>query len=67
MGELQAIFAKYGAGAALTAKAVFKPSKDFHTARHTLYTPEENLEVDKVVPISASVKTKLGRGGNDDE
>jgi hypothetical protein len=24
-------------------------------------------ELDKVVPISASVKTKLGRGGSDDE
>jgi hypothetical protein len=47
-------------------KAVFKPSKDFHTARHTLFTPEQNLEIDKVVPVSASVKTKLGRGGGEE-
>ena len=67
IGELQALFAKHGAGAALTAKAVFKPTKDCHTARHTLYSPEENTEIDKVVPVSASVKTKLGRGGQDDE
>ena len=67
IGELQALFARHGAGAALTAKAVFKPSKDFHTARHTLYSPVENMEIDKVVPVSASVKTKLGRGGQDDE
>jgi hypothetical protein len=46
----------------LSAKAVFKPNKDFHAARHTLFTPEQNLEIDKVVPIGASVKTKLGRG-----
>ena len=44
------------------AKAVFKPNKDFHAARHTLFTPEQNLEIDKIVPVAASVKTKLGRG-----
>lgn len=31
---------------------------------HTLFTAEQNLEIDKVVPVSASVKTKLGRGGS---
>ena len=67
IGELQELFARYNAGAALSAKAVFKPTKEFHTARHTLFTPDENLAIDKVVPISASVKTKLGRGGQDDE
>jgi hypothetical protein len=25
-------------------------------------TPEQNLEIDKIVPVVASVKTKLGRG-----
>jgi hypothetical protein len=64
IGELQEIFARHGAGAALSAKAVFKPTKEFHTARHTLFSAEQNLEIDKVVPVSASVKTKLGRGGN---
>ena len=67
IGELQALFAKYGAGSALTANALFKPSKDFHTARHTLFKPDENFEIDRVVPVSASVKVKNGRGGNDDE
>jgi hypothetical protein len=62
--ELQEIFARHGAGAALSAKAVFKPNKEFHTARHTLFSAEQNLEIDKVVPVSASVKTKLGRGGS---
>jgi hypothetical protein len=44
---------------------VFRPNKDFHTARHTLFTPEQNLEIYKVVPVGSSVKTKLGRGGEE--
>ena len=48
----------------MSAKAVFKPNKEFHTARHTLFSAEQNLEIDKVVPVSASVKMKLGRGGS---
>jgi hypothetical protein len=32
-----------------------------------LFSVAENHELDKVVPITASVKTKLGRGGGDDE
>jgi hypothetical protein len=51
IGELQALFARHNAGAALSAKAVFKPTKEFHTARHTLYSAEENMEIDKVVPV----------------
>ena len=67
LAELQELFARYGASAALSAKATIKPTKEFHTARHTLFSVEQNHELDKVVPISASVKTKLGRGGSDDE
>jgi hypothetical protein len=91
IGELQALFARHNAGAALSAKAVFKPTKEFHTARHTMYSAEENMEIDSrerrgrarqiplernptgaqglgkpcvnVVPVAASVKTKLGKGG----
>ena len=65
IGELQELFARHHAGAALSAKAVFKPNKDFHAARHTLFTPEQNLEIDKIVPVAASVKTKLGRGAEE--
>ena len=67
IGELQALFARHNAGAILSAKAVFKPSKEFHTARHTLYSTEENMEIDKVVPVAASVKTKLGKGGTGED
>jgi len=66
IGELQALFARHNAGAALSAKAVFKPTKEFHTARHTLFSADENMEIDKVVPVAASVKTKLGKGGSED-
>ena len=41
IGELQALFARHNAGAALGAKAVFKPTKEFHTARHTMYSANE--------------------------
>ncbi|MEA3212301.1 MAG: hypothetical protein QOE70_5358 [Chthoniobacter sp.] len=64
---LRALFAQHGATAALTAKAVFKPTKEFHLARHTCFNLAQNCELDKIVPLSASVKTKLGRGGDDDE
>lgn len=64
--ELQALFARHGASAALVAKAAVKPTKEFHTARHTLFSAEINQDFDKVVPVSASVKTKLGRGGDDE-
>jgi hypothetical protein len=66
LAELQALFARHGATAALVAKAVIKPTKEFHTARHTLFNAAENQQLDKVVPVSASVKTKLGRGGDDE-
>ena len=77
IGELQALFARHNAGAALSVKAVFKPAKEFHTARH-----RNNFELGMlnfeflqlsdfqfplflpVVPVAASVKTKLGRGGS---
>ena len=67
LAELQEMFARHGASSALVAKATIKPVKEFHTARHTLFTPQQNAALDKIVPISASVKTKLGRGGSDDE
>ncbi len=67
IAELQEMFARHGASAALSAKATIKPTKEFHTARHTLFSVERNYELDKVVPIIASVKTKLGKGGSEDE
>jgi len=55
-----------GAGASLSAKAVFKTIKKISTTLHTLYSAEENMEIDKVVPVAASVWTKLGRRALED-
>ena len=56
--ELQAIFAKHECSGALTATASIAPIKEFHTRRHTAYTPEVNLALDRVSPFIAAVKTK---------
>jgi hypothetical protein len=58
IGEIQTLFASHNCPEALTAKAVIKPTPDFHTARHTTLTVEENLAVDAACPIIAMVKTK---------
>lgn len=63
IGELQELFARHNASAALSAKAIIKPTKEFHTARHTAFDKETNLEIDRIVPVVAMVKTKLGKGG----
>jgi hypothetical protein len=45
-------------------KAVFKLTREFHTARHTLYSADKNMEIEKVVSVAAGVKPKLGKGGS---
>jgi hypothetical protein len=62
IGAIQNLFAEYNCTEALTFKAVIKPTPDFHTARHTALTVEENMAVDAACPIIAMVKTK-GRKG----
>ena len=58
LAELQEVFARHEAGAALTCKAIIKPTADFHTARHSQLTVEENMDLEKIIPIVAQVKTK---------
>lgn len=67
LAELRTLFSRHGAAAALVAKALFKPRAEFHVARHSLFTVQENQLLDKVVPIAASVKTKLRRNGTDED
>ena len=43
---------------ALKVKEGIKPVPDFHTVRHTALSPEQNLAVDQVFPITAMVKVK---------
>ncbi len=61
IAELQELFGKHNAMAALAVKETYKPVAEFHIKRHTALTPEQNLALDQVVPIVAMVKTK-GRG-----
>ena len=61
LGELQELFARHRASEALTATSGIVPTKDFHIARHTALTPEENTAVERICPIIKAVKTK-GRG-----
>jgi hypothetical protein len=58
--ELQELFAKYQASDALKVKEGIKPVSEFHSLRHTVLTPEQNLAVDQVCPIIAMVKVKAG-------
>jgi len=55
------LFREHGASEALTAISGIKPVKDFHAARHTALTEEENMALQLICPIVAMVKTK-GRG-----
>jgi len=55
------LFREHGASAALTAISGIKPVKDFHAARHTALTAEENMALQLICPVVAMVKTK-GRG-----
>jgi hypothetical protein len=69
IAELQELFARHNASGALTAKSTFKPTKEFHTARHRIFDPEKNQAIDALCTIATAVKTKLGKGtggGSDD-
>lgn len=44
IGEIHALLARHNAGAALSAKAMFKLTKE--SARHTLDSADENMEID---------------------
>jgi hypothetical protein len=58
IGAIQNLFAENNCPEALSAKAVIKPTSDFHMARHTALSVEENMAVDGICPIVAMVKTK---------
>jgi hypothetical protein len=56
--EVAAVFAKFGATDALSHRSVIKPTPEFHTARHTILSVEENLAVDQATPFTLAFKTK---------
>ena len=55
---LKELFAKHGASAALEVKRIFKPRPAFFTSRHTMFSVEENIKIDAVIPVISSVKVK---------
>jgi hypothetical protein len=59
--EIQRVLTKHGALDALEVKEEIKPTRDYHVARHTAFTPEQNLALEEACPIVAMIKTK-GRG-----
>ena len=56
--ELKALFAKHGASKALTAERQYKAYPAFHTQRHVLFTPEQNLKINQTVRLITQVKSK---------
>jgi hypothetical protein len=56
--ELKALFERHGASKALSLKRDLKPRPAFFTSRHTLFTVEENITIDSVVPVITSIKVK---------
>jgi hypothetical protein len=58
VAELKALFGRHGAGKALSVKRSFKPAPAFFASRHKLFTPEENLQIDVVVPVITAIKVK---------
>ena len=62
LDELQELFAKYNATDALEVKEGIKPVAEFHAKRHLVFTPEVNMQIERVMPIVAMVKIH-GRGG----
>ncbi len=59
--ELLAVLERHGVSDAMEIKDQLKPVRDFHTARHTAFTPETNLALEEACPCVAMVKTR-GRG-----
>jgi hypothetical protein len=59
VAELTQLLAKHGASPkALAVERQFKPSPAFYVQRHTLFTTEQNLEINRTLPVIVSVKTK---------
>ena len=54
--DLRALCAQHGAK--LEVKKEFKAKPNFFTERHALFTPEQNLEINRAMPLITSVKVK---------
>lgn len=56
-----ALLDEHNAGSALEVKESLKPSPTFHIERLSVFTPEQNLQIEQAWPVVSMVKTK-GRG-----
>ena len=56
LDEIEAIFTKYNCTDAVAAKIVVVPNENFHAARHTVLTEEQNLKLQAVAPCQTQVK-----------
>jgi hypothetical protein len=59
--ELQELFSKHDATEALKVRDSIKSVPEFHTIRHTVLRPEQNLALDQVCPIISMVKPQAGK------
>jgi len=58
VAELAALFAKYQCPKALKKERSVRVASVFHSQRHRLLTPEENMAFNAAIPIVVSIKTK---------
>ena len=47
---------KNGASEAITAKQALAPRPGIHAQRHVLFTPEQNIAIDNIIPLTAFPK-----------
>lgn len=58
ISELKALMARKGLSSALEIKAGILPKADFAQKRHSVFEPETNLKIQKIVPQQAAATAK---------
>jgi hypothetical protein len=58
VNALVTLLATFDCADALSASEYTSPTEDFHSARHTAFTPEQNMAIENIMPMTAQVKTK---------
>jgi len=57
VNDLNDLMTLYGADNAVEAKQTVAPLKDiFHVKRHTLFTPEENMKLNALIPVRTMIR-----------
>lgn len=58
VADLKAVFTKHGLTKALKVEKRYAPLPAFFSLRHQMFTPEQNLEINRAMPLVTQVKTK---------